>query len=675
MHGRPRKAPTSEEEKALALKAAKLRPSNLTSSIFITTKCDSSIYIYILVYIYTKEALDVNAKLLEANPEYLTAWNYKKFDVEHILSHLETDTEIDPDSIKSIYSEELRVMECALARNYRSYGAWYHRKWVLSKGHSSIHQELQLLGVFLKKDSRNFHVWNYQRFIAALKNRSDEEKLHFTTDLINKILSNYSSWHNQKAQGSFSKEKVLTAEYDLVHQALFTNPDDQSGWFYHLWLIEQTVKVENPLLVLPANGFLDTCASSPITGFHLNSGIIPVILYFNEAVEGVGSSTITVQSIHNKNKDLIWSPLSTNNSGSSQAWVTHLTFHKRISILYKLTHAEMISWGDENFHTGETHLQEPTQIKNFDQLRNSEVNESTASKWSAETIVNEIAFFRELLSEINWYLYCLSNVPLFSSAGYCNKIGKLTLARLLTTNDAMMSYDKTPETCKMVHYEEVKELYSDLMTLDPPHSQYYKDEYSLVVLKQLTSSPESLLRHCCHYRDSASSGTNNYICLRLNNLSLSHIRSIEKLLWAQMLDLSHNQLSSIEGLQAMQLLSYLNLSNNKMGSFSALEPLKLLKSLKVLDISYNEIGAHAVDTRRYLCSSPLFHIVGSDWNFGEFVISGVNVTNYWEAFAIFKDSKLTQLDIIGNVVAEEEFKLFLVKILPALNWLDGVELH
>ncbi|KAF5939389.1 hypothetical protein HYC85_023648 [Camellia sinensis] len=113
-----------------------------------------------------------------------------------------------------------------------------------------------------------------------------------------------------------------------------------------------------------------------------------------------------------------------------------------------------------------------------------------------------------------------------------------------------------------------------------------------------------------------------------------------------MLDLSHNQFSSIEELQAIQLLSCLNLSNNKMVSFSTLDPLKLLKSLKVLDIS------HAIDTR-----------------------SGVNVTNYWEAFAIFKDSKLTQLDIIGNVVAEEEFKLFVVKILPALNWLNGVELH
>ncbi|KAI7995293.1 Geranylgeranyl transferase type-2 subunit alpha 1 [Camellia lanceoleosa] len=61
-----------------------------------------SVYVLTENHGYTKEALDVNAKLLEANPEYLTVWNYRKFDVEYILSHLETDTEIDPDSIKSI---------------------------------------------------------------------------------------------------------------------------------------------------------------------------------------------------------------------------------------------------------------------------------------------------------------------------------------------------------------------------------------------------------------------------------------------------------------------------------------------------------------------------------------------------------------------------------------------
>ncbi|CAL5354737.1 unnamed protein product [Camellia sinensis] len=236
------------------------------------------------------------------------------------------------------------MTERALAKNYRSYGAWYHHKWVLRKGHSSVDQELQLLGVFLKKDSRNFHAWNYQRFVAALKNRSDADERHFTTDLITKtsitillgiICVILSHLLEKRAQGSFSKEEVLTEEYDLVHQALFTDPDDQSGWFYHLWFLEQTVKVENPLLVstwplhgsnlnVSADNFLDTCALSPIIGFHLNSGIIPLILYFNEVVEGVSLSTITVESVHN-------------NSGSSQGWVTHLTFH------------------EENLHSLQTH--------------------------------------------------------------------------------------------------------------------------------------------------------------------------------------------------------------------------------------------------------------------------------------------------------------------------------
>jgi geranylgeranyl transferase type-2 subunit alpha len=58
----------------------------------------------------------------------------------------------------------------------------------------------------------------------------------------------------------------------------------------------------------------------------------------------------------------------------------------------------------------------------------------------------------------------------------------------------------------------------------------------------VTSSSESLSRHLLRYRD-----MNNLVCLRLNNLSLSRIASVEKLLFVQMLDLSHNELHSTEG--------------------------------------------------------------------------------------------------------------------------------
>lgn len=134
-------------------------------------------------------------------------------------------------------------------------------------------------------------------------------------------------------------------------------------------------------------------------------------------------------------------------------------------------------------------------------------------------------------------------------------------------------------------------------------------------------------------------------------------------------------LSLFTGLEAMQLLSCLNLSNNKLSSFTALGPLRLLKSLKVLDISCNEIGSHSIDTTRYLCSSPLSHAEEIDWSPDETVTGDVNLTNYWEAFLIFKDLNLTQLDIVGNAIADEKFKSFLVKIVPTLKWLDGQELQ
>ena len=56
---------------------------------------------------YSKEALELSAKLLEANPECHTAWNYRKLAVQHFLSPL---SDSDPQSVASIFDEELRVV-------------------------------------------------------------------------------------------------------------------------------------------------------------------------------------------------------------------------------------------------------------------------------------------------------------------------------------------------------------------------------------------------------------------------------------------------------------------------------------------------------------------------------------------------------------------------------------
>ncbi|KAJ9567818.1 hypothetical protein OSB04_003784 [Centaurea solstitialis] len=189
MHGRPRKSATPVDENASALKAAKIRS---LQSQFLHNHHNK---------IYTKEALEINAKLIEANPEFMTAWNYRKLAFEHNLSSQSEDEKGDSDYIKAIIDEELRVVETALRKNFKSYGAWHHRKWVVSKGNSSTERELKLLNMFQKQDTRNFHAWNYRRFIAGLKSISEEKELQFTTDMINDNFSNYSAWHNRSHIG------------------------------------------------------------------------------------------------------------------------------------------------------------------------------------------------------------------------------------------------------------------------------------------------------------------------------------------------------------------------------------------------------------------------------------------------------------------------------------------
>ena len=130
------------------------------------------------------------------------------------------------------------------------------------------------------------------------------------------------------------------------------------------------------------------------------------------------------------------------------------------------------------------------------------------------------------------------------------------------------------------------------------------------------------------------------------------------------------------GLEALQQLVCLNISNNQISSFTSLEPITKIISLKVLDLSCNEIGARSIDTTRYICSSPFSHKVEPCEAFEACRKKNVNVEEFWDAILFFKSLNLVQLDIKGNAVADKDnFRTVVTTLSPSLKWLDGACVH
>jgi geranylgeranyl transferase type-2 subunit alpha len=123
--------------------------------------------------------------------------------------------------------------------------AWHHRRWVISKFTVDFENELALCKEFLRQDQRNFHCWNYRRFVVAAGNVSPEAELAYSQEKIQENFSNYSAFHHRSnfiKTNATSLMTVLPAEFSIVENAIFTEPDDQSAWWYHQFLLTWAVK-------------------------------------------------------------------------------------------------------------------------------------------------------------------------------------------------------------------------------------------------------------------------------------------------------------------------------------------------------------------------------------------------------------------------------------------------
>jgi len=147
-----------------------------------------------------------------------------------------------------------------LRQHPKVYWIWNHRRWCLEhvpagpegepQGWKKANwaQELRAVEKMLDADARNFHAWNYRRYVLASMpvKRSEQSELAYTTRKIEANFSNFSAWHQRSKvltslwdAGKLDPVKSRDEEFDLVKNAMYTDPADQSVWIYHRWLISR----------------------------------------------------------------------------------------------------------------------------------------------------------------------------------------------------------------------------------------------------------------------------------------------------------------------------------------------------------------------------------------------------------------------------------------------------
>ncbi|TPX64857.1 hypothetical protein SpCBS45565_g05600 [Spizellomyces sp. 'palustris'] len=195
---------------------------------------------------YDDEAFQLTTKLLSINPEYYTMWNLRR----QIL--LEKFKIVGVEEKEALCSSELRFAQEGLKVNPKSYWVWNHRRWILENmPNPPWDRELRLLEAMLDLDARNFHGWNYRRYVVGRSNkRTPQEEFDFTTTKINQNFSNYSAWHHRskflpQAYMGEDLAKVIDDEFELVRNAIYTEPADQSAWLYQRWLLSLKADDEN----------------------------------------------------------------------------------------------------------------------------------------------------------------------------------------------------------------------------------------------------------------------------------------------------------------------------------------------------------------------------------------------------------------------------------------------
>ncbi|KAA0185258.1 Geranylgeranyl transferase type-2 subunit alpha [Fasciolopsis buskii] len=275
--------------------------------------------------------------VVETAPDMTSLWNYRR---DIINSSLLRD-ECPKSEQSKLMNDELDLTTRCLKASPKSYAVWHHRSWVMMHHPSpNWHQEVEFCNFALKLDERNFHCWDYRRFVVLHGKIRTQSEMSYTDSCLESNFSNYSAWHYrsellstsdpviesslpvspppyvQSKNGfcSYTVEESLPAdELELVHNAIFTDPKDQSPWFYYWWLLGRGIRKAYLREVFLSRSLgrliLIFTAAKPLSALKLLSVRIRVTPMSSTAVEPLELTVENVggwKSVLSENVSAVW---------------------------------------------------------------------------------------------------------------------------------------------------------------------------------------------------------------------------------------------------------------------------------------------------------------------------------------------------------------------------------
>lgn len=519
--------------------------------------------------VWDDEALQLTQQLLSSNPDFATLWNYRR----EILMHMETVK--DEEEVQKIYEAELSFLESCLKVNPKSYGSWHHRGWVSARlPRPDWARELSLCDRCLSLDDRNFHCWDYRRMVVKMSGVPVDQELAFTDRLIGSNFSNYSSWHyrstllpllhpespeppspcrepphtspppSPQTHSHRVCEEQLLKEYELVQNAFFTDPNDQSAWFYYRWLLGRAEREEM------------------ISCVYVSRDEERVAVAFSRAVNAQSVGLLLV--LDGQPQRVEWRSVHPHFK-HSPVWICDLppgTIND-ISNEHNLT----VHWTEKHTH------------------RDCALYTGRTESWCRDSATDQELFRSELSVEKTSVLQSeLQSVNQLQELEPLNKWCLLTVILLMRALDPL-GYEK--ET--LTHFQTLKEVdsmrsayYSDLCSKFMIENTILKMEYAEV---RVFSISDKNLTTLCHL--------DQLLLVTHINLSSNQLQQLPPqfamLQCLEVLEADNNSIENLEGVYHLPKLEEVLLKNNKISTLADLQPLASCPKLKRLDLRGNPV--------------------------------------------------------------------------------------